>query len=68
MDLGITATSEEEYKYNTEGFVTYLKETVQVANKYESSENSILQGGIIIKVDRNKKRSNKKIYIKHYKN
>ena len=59
IDLGITATSEEEYKYNTEGFVTYLKETVQVANKYESSENSVLQGGIIIKLIEIKK-SNKK--------
>ena len=56
MDLGITATSEEEYKYNTEGIVTYLKETVQVANKYESSENSILQGGIIIKLIEIKKK------------
>lgn len=56
IDLGITATSEEEYKYNTEGIVTYLKETVQVANKYESSENSILQGGIIIKLIEIKKK------------
>lgn len=56
IDLGITATSEEEYKYNTEGIVTYLKETVQVANKYESSENSVLQGGIIIKLIEIKKK------------
>lgn len=56
IDLGITATSEEEYKYNTEGIVTYLKETVQVANKYESSESSILQGGIIIKLIEIKKK------------
>ena len=56
IDLGITATSEEEYKYNTEGIVTYLKETVQVANKYESSENPVLQGGIIIKLIEIKKK------------
>ena len=56
MDLGITATSEEEYKYNTEGIVTYLKETVQLANKYESSENSTLQGGITVRLIEIKKR------------